>query len=126
MIENNSLADEWRISKLSYELFVQNKEQMLNEEKIAFAAFRNVMSTTTYKSSSSSIALGGLSHSGQWSVFLENELWVVCIGENGVRFQPSFFTSIWDALNFIGLQLDIPKIAPSLSISPPSCSKVFQ
>jgi hypothetical protein len=121
MRSNILLKNDWTISKLPYELPAQNVEQMFLDQQLAFAAFREAISASNEKNKSLSVSLGSLSHSGEWSVFLENELWVVCIGERGVRLQPSFFTSVWDALNCIAIHLSddlchVPKISPKIHI----------
>ncbi|WP_234264969.1 hypothetical protein [Hydrogenophaga sp. NFH-34] len=89
-----------------YIVGLQNESQRKVESEIAFSLFRNELNLLNKNNKSQqSVALGGLADDGRWSVYFENELWVVCVGERGHGYNPSFFFSIWDALNYLGYSL---------------------
>lgn len=95
----------WIINKKNYDVIEINKQAALIEQEYAFKLFREAIKPWREIDNSCYAALGGDSDCGGWSVVYENELWVVFVGERGVRYQPSFFTNVWDALNFVGIQI---------------------
>lgn len=90
----------------------------------AFDALRNALQPWRELNPSCNIAMGGDSHSGEWSIVEEEGKWLVFIGERGKRMNVSVFSNPWDAVSYAGYRVTaelkpfirFPVIYPSLEL----------
>ena len=68
----------------------------------AFDALRKTIQPWRDMNPSCSVAMGGDSDCGQWSVVFENNAWLVFVGERGERIGLSTFSNPWDAVSYAG------------------------
>jgi hypothetical protein len=110
----------------NYQVQIGDKVVFEKDVASAYKAFREVIQLWRNVDPSLNVALGGDSHSGEWSVVFEDGFWLVFVGERGERHQMSFFTSVWDALSYAGFRatsgradnnLVFPVLTPSLPLS---------
>lgn len=71
----------------------------------AFAALRKALQPWRELNPVCNIAMGGDSHSGEWSIVKENDKWLVFIGERGQRMNVSVFSNPWDAVSYAGFRV---------------------
>jgi hypothetical protein len=103
----------WVIDKSRYAMSETSKAQDMAEGRAAFQALREVFYEWRKQGIEVNAALGGDSSSGEWSMVYEDGLWAVFIAERGIRYEPSFFFSAWDAINYIGFNISAAKDFPA-------------
>jgi hypothetical protein len=73
-------------------------------EKV-FKALRKELQPWRELNPTCNVAMGGDSHSGEWSIVQEGEKWLVFIGERGKRMNVSSFSNPWDAASYAGYRV---------------------
>lgn len=71
----------------------------------AFDALRKALRPWKDLNPTCSIAMGGDSSSGEWSIVQEENKWLVFIGERGERLNVSVFSNPWDAASYVGYRV---------------------
>jgi hypothetical protein len=69
---------------------------------LAFSALREAIMPWREANKFFNIAIGGDSHSGEWSIVHEQDKWLVFIGERGERMNVAIFSNPWDAASYAG------------------------
>lgn len=90
------------------------------EGKEAFDALRKALQPWREINPTCSVAMGGDSHGGEWSIVHEGGEWLVFVGERGTRMNVAKFCNPWDAVSYAGYRATagLEPIAPFPVIYP--------
>jgi hypothetical protein len=77
-------------------------DQNQKQTEAAFIALRRALQPWLELNHSLNIAMGGDSHSGEWSIVQKEDEWLVFVGERGERINVAAFSNPWDAVSYAG------------------------